>query len=338
MAYRFKLDEPLQKGFRRIARDQIEQALAELSPDEITPPGVHASRKALKRLRATIRLVAPAIGAKAARQHNAALRDAGRLLARQRDQTVTLETLAKLDAASDAEVSRTLAPLRAALAAQPPGLEGQLDASTRQRVRDALANEAKRLAKTKLKGRGFVALESGLEQSYRAGRRTLKKAYALPTHDTFHDLRKAVQWHWRQMSLLSRAWPEAFAVRVAAARELSQILGDDHDLALLEQTALTTGTIPEAALEPIRDLCRQRQAALRDAAHARAARLFAEPSGAFVRRMADYWQAGRRVKVWPEPRTAPGEGTPLAIVAAVSTPGLRRKRPVMPVATARLIR
>ena len=46
-------------------------------------------------------------------------------------------------------------------------------------------------------------------------------------------MRKAVQWHWRQMSLLGRAWPDEFAVRVTAARELSQMLGDDHDLAML---------------------------------------------------------------------------------------------------------
>ena len=32
------------------------------------------------------------------------------------------------------------------------------------------------------------------------------------------------------MSLLARAWPDEFAVRVSAARELSQMLGDDQGL------------------------------------------------------------------------------------------------------------
>ena len=65
----------------------------------------------------------------------------------------------------------------------------------------------------------------------------MKNAYDEPSDESFHTMRKAVQWHWRQMSLLARAWPDEFAVRVTAARELSQMLGDDHDLAMLIDVA-----------------------------------------------------------------------------------------------------
>ncbi len=327
MAYRFKLEESVNKGFKRIARDQIELALAALSATEIAPAGVHESRKALKRLRALIRLAAPAIGAKAARQHNVWLRDAGRMLSQQRDEAVTRETLAKLEAAGSADAVATLAPLRAVLDAALPDNGAGLDLETAGHARTSLAKEAKRLHKTKFKGRGFAALEKGLEASYRAGRRALEKAYGAQTDEAFHELRKTVQWHWRQMSLLSRAWPEVFLVRIAAARELSQILGDDHDLAMLEQAAVRCGTIDAAALDKIHLLRRDRQTVLREAARARADRLFAEPPRLFVRRMAAYWEAGSRIKPWPEPKAPAESGPGSGPVAVVSAPRLAAKTP-----------
>ena len=56
MPYRFKIDEPVEKGFRRIAREQLDVALAELAAPQVPPKGVHECRKALKRLRALVRL------------------------------------------------------------------------------------------------------------------------------------------------------------------------------------------------------------------------------------------------------------------------------------------
>lgn len=62
MPYRFKIDEPVEKGFRRIAREQVDAALQELAAPEVQPKGVHECRKSLKRLRALVRLAASALG------------------------------------------------------------------------------------------------------------------------------------------------------------------------------------------------------------------------------------------------------------------------------------
>ena len=56
MPYRFKIEEPVEKGFRRIAREQLDLALTELAAPQVLPKGVHECRKALKRLRALVRL------------------------------------------------------------------------------------------------------------------------------------------------------------------------------------------------------------------------------------------------------------------------------------------
>ena len=103
------------------------------------------------------------------------------------------------------------------------------------------------------------------------------------------------------MSLLSRAWPEAFEVRISAARELSQLLGDDHDLAMLEMSARKTQTLSAEQLATLIQLIEARQSELRQAVEFRAARLFAEAPSAFAKRIAQYWHYGRHVRPLTKP-------------------------------------
>lgn len=288
MPYRFKSDEPVEKGFRRIAGEQLDAALAELAGAEVGPANVHQCRKALKRLRALIRLAADAIGNGKARRRTKSLGDIAKLLSARRDQTVMLETIASLSEESP-EAAAALAPIKRDLAAHSGDRQHALDPEIAGRARMRLLREAKKLNRARLTKRGFAALAGGLKTSYRKGRKAAKYAYEEPTDENFHELRKAVQWHWRQMSLLARAWPDEFAVRVNAARELSQLLGDDHDLALLvaatAQRAITADE-KEAAVA----VCRRKQQLLRAEAEHRVKRLFAEKPRAFVARVEAYWR------------------------------------------------
>src|SRR6185437_13892719 len=74
----------------------------------------------------------------------------------------------------------------------------------------------------------------GLRQSYRGGRKALAKAFASGSAEDFHEWRKALQHHWRHMQLLTPCWPSELSARVEISRSLSQILGDDHDIAMLQ--------------------------------------------------------------------------------------------------------
>ena len=69
----------------------------------------------------------------------------------------------------------------------------------------------------------------GLEAAYRKARKAFHHSYKEPSDETFHAWRKKVQLHWRHMSLLSRGWPEAMSARAGEAKELSRLLGEDHD-------------------------------------------------------------------------------------------------------------
>jgi len=328
MPYRFKINEPVEKGFRRIAREQLDAALAELAGAEVGPGNVHQCRKALKRLRALVRLAARALGAGKARRRTKSLGKIASLLSARRDQTVMLETIGKLSDGS-LGAAEALMPLKRSLAAHAADERQLLDSDLAGRARMLLLREAKTFTHIAFKKRGFGALAGGLEASYRRGRKAAKYAYEEPTDENFHELRKAVQWHWRQMSLLARAWPDEFAVRVNAARELSQLLGDDHDLAVLIAATAQAGISAEEK-EAAATVCQRQQQILRASAELGVKRLFAEKPKAFVGRMEAYWRCGRsldpRLEVPPLVRQVPAVDQVVSKEAEVPA-SVKEKRP-----------
>lgn len=294
MAYRFKLEEPFAKGFRRIGLAQIERAGRELARGPERARAVHETRKALKRIRALLRLMRPALGGDAFRRENARLRDIARRLAGERECDVLVETIVKLEARPEAERCRkgwsVLKDEVAAARARAPHPSGEM---TTKEALTMLAQAKKDFARLEPRGKGFALIGKGLARAYRDGREAFAAAYEEPSDEAFHELRKAVQLHWRHMSLIARAWPELIEVRVAAARRLSQMLGDDHDLAVLVGFAerIAPDRLAPGDLTEIVRLARQRQRELREAARPLLAQLYAEGTRAFVARLAVYWAA-----------------------------------------------
>ena len=294
MSFRFKLGEPFEEGVRRIVVDQIARAQAQLGDKGYHAVAVHETRKGLKRLRALLRLIRPAIGEDAFRRENTQLRDIGLSLSGARDRHVLLETANKLE--GDAGMGRKglIGGLRACIAAA----NGEGLPLSMQQAQDRLAEANDRLAALHIEGSGFDIVGAGLELSYRKARRAFAHAYDRPTDEAFHEWRKGAQAHWRQMTLLARAWPEYVGARASEARTLSQLLGDDHDLAMLvafvHSEAATAISGEHSAL--IEKAARQRQAELREAARPRGDRLFAEPPKRLRRSVGAYWQAAAALK------------------------------------------
>ena len=104
MGYQFEQQESLAGGVRRIAGEQLSQAIRELKNAEQNPhQTIHEVRKHFKKLRGLIRLVRSGLGDNYARL-NLWYRDAGRRLSRVRDAESMLESLQKLkDRFSDPE-------------------------------------------------------------------------------------------------------------------------------------------------------------------------------------------------------------------------------------------
>ena len=68
MTYRFKLQEPIAEGVRRIGLEQIDIAAAKLASKDDIAAAIHDARRCLKRLRALLRLVRPGLAEAAYRR------------------------------------------------------------------------------------------------------------------------------------------------------------------------------------------------------------------------------------------------------------------------------
>jgi CHAD domain-containing protein len=283
-AYRLRHGEPLPDELRRAARGRIDHAIDELrgKTDSTPEEAVHEARKDMKKLRALLRLARGELGRETFARENACFRDAARELAGTRDSDVMLETLAALEL--------------------PPGVGWELrkaiqeelarraddDRKVAARAAVAVLKEArKRVDEWPLERDSFEALADGLERTYRRGRRALGAAREAPTAETLHEWRKRVKELWYHHTLLRELWPPVMRAVGDEAHQLSDRLGDDHDLVVL--AAWVRGH-----LEPdpeFSDAVIRRREALQGEAFALGSRLYAEKPSAYMRRMKELWEA-----------------------------------------------
>lgn len=314
MTYRFKLQEPIAEGVRRIGLEQIDIAATKLASKEDTAAAVHDARRCLKRLRAMLRLVRPGLAQSVYRREADRLIGIGRLLSGARDLYVMQQTLHKLETRFGKLSDGASVRVRKLVKDGGDGNSGRETDARRQALTQL------DLARRLFTGRAPDGLEfghaiEGLGISYRKARKAFRRAYKQPSDDSFHAWRKRVQQHWRHMALLSRGWPEAMSARASEAKELSRLLGEDHDYAVLlafarERSAPRLEPQDVAALLA---LCRRCQAQLRTEAKSRGERLFAERASDLKERVKLYWtSAAELAALTPsqEPATVNGARKP----------------------------
>lgn len=296
MRYRLKLREPVEKGVRRIGLGQIDQAAAALARED-RDTGIHEARKCFKRLRALLDMSRPALSDKVYRRENRRFRDLGRTLAGPRDIHVMCQTVERLQQQRDlSEAGSVPSALRAWLASwrAPTGLHA--DAGRIGEAQAALADARDAFTGLRVRCDGITPLVEGFRDIYAGGRKVMTLAYRDGVSDEpFHEWRKHVQRHWRQLQLLQNAWPEAIAPRIEVASELSDIIGADHDLAVLiafiRRNRAILGAREEVAV--VIRAAEAEQATLREAARPRGARLYALPPKAMAQMVEANWAVAR---------------------------------------------
>lgn len=291
-AYRLKSEEGVAEGLRRIASGRADEAVERLAriDDESLATAIHGARKDLKKLRAVLRLLRRELGRDAFRAENRLYREAGRLLSRSRDAEVKLATLRALrDRAGDELPAQTTLFWERVLEREREEISGagaRLDEATR-----LIGQGRDRIAGWELRIDGWELLKPGLTGSYRDGRRAMGRALAEPSAENVHRWRKRAKDHWYELRILREAWPLLLDATIAQAHELTELLGEHHDLALLGDDLRARGGLGER--EPIEAAIVKRQEALFEVAVVLGRRIYAEKPKAFRRRLGRYWLAWR---------------------------------------------
>ncbi len=292
-AYRLRPEEGTPEGLRRIALGRTERAVERLrgaATDEELAVAIHGARKDLKKLRALLRLVRAELGSEPFEAENRRFRDAGRLLASSRDAEVKLATLRALRERSgpdlpDAHAERWEAGLERERD-EAHALAGAPEAAAR-----AIETGAQRIPDWPLETGSWELLAPGLTRTYRDGRQAMKRALAKPSAGRVHRWRKRAKELRYQLQIVQDAWPPVLEATVGQARELGELLGDHHDLAILAEDLGSRGGFGDRG--PFETAIVARQDDLLAAAAEIGTRLYAEKPKAFRRRIKRYWRSWR---------------------------------------------
>jgi CHAD domain-containing protein len=289
--------EPPGEGWRRMALGQLDVAIealgggdAKASPEE----RVHEARKALKRLRSLLRLLRDELDEHTYERESALLRDAGRRLARARDAQVLLSTLEDLIARHPKKLAgrRGVLRLRARLQRERDGAaELALSDSATQGTLSGLRALRVRVGDWPLAEPGGIeAVEPALERLYDKGRKRMRRA-AKAKGET-RRVRTLHEWRKRVKDLRYAA--EMLGVKKLAKRadELGELLGEDHDLAVLAQrvrreakAGRSSGAAGRRARKLLLKSIAARRRKLRKRALREGKRLYARKPARFARRV-----------------------------------------------------
>jgi len=287
MAYRLNLAKKAPRTTRKALSERLAKAVGRAGrPD--SDEALHDARTDLKKSRSLLRLLRPGLKPQDYAEEMSALREIGQALSAARDADVLPATLATLRRRwPDAVPEPVYMSLEARIGDHAQGadagavLGGQVGA-----LREAQG----RVEAWDLRLRWDDVLDE-FTCTYRRGRRAMRRARREPTDENLHEWRKRVKDHHYHLRLLGAAWPGVLAAYAAESRRLADLLGDDHDLAVL--AAVLREGLPSRVDDPIHEehlellvtLTEDRRLDLQGEAWLLGARLYGEPPGALRHRI-----------------------------------------------------
>lgn len=290
MSYAIEPHEPPCAGLVRAIAGQVDRLRAGCEgAGEAPEVFVHKARVRIKRIRAALRLLRPALGRKVYVRQNEWWRDAARGLSRARDLSARVEALTAAGPEIEAEIGGAAARR----------LRWEIDRERRTFDASVAIGDAAGTFGAKLAAHGIGALPRpgrcdrgmlarGLARTYRKARDAMADARdagapetlpeALP--EAFHEWRKQTRHHALQLRLVRHVFP-AVAPRVAAARDLARLLGEARDIDVL------AASLPDGRASPVAAVLGRRRRALLDAACLAGAGLFERKPKRWVRSIVD---------------------------------------------------
>jgi CHAD domain-containing protein len=307
--YRLKPRHSIASEVRHIVDKQLGLAMRKLraTGDERSDNAVHQARRHIKKVRAVLRLVRPAIG-DAYYPANRRMRIAGRLLAPIADGRSAVDTVANLQRRYRTRLPRrTIASIRSVLLERADRIDRKAEIDrVLPRAVNILRLGRSRFVGLTLNARGFRAIAPGLERSVRRARTAMKCAIAHPTADAYHTWRRRVKDLWFQMRLLEGRCNDSLLNDQRGLEALDGCLGELHNVAILERILINEALISRSEAARCLRLLHRYQGHLRRRAATLGGLVTREKPRQFVRRIKHEWDsakaadpAAKRRGPWP---------------------------------------
>jgi hypothetical protein len=281
-------DQSAPDTVRRAALQHTAKAERALASSPLSDTDVHHARKEIKKARAALRLLRAALPEASYRREDAALRRAARVLDAARDARVLVRTLDSL-----CRRRRPLGRDKTVLALARSLRQRQAQAQRQLKSRRAILADARTMLRQvqlrgqrwRIDGHGWSSLGPAVRRIYRAGRHAARAARRHPDTLALHAWRKQVQYLWHALQMLRPLQARAHSKSGPRARRLSDYLGEEHDLALLQSTLAAQRRDKDPMNDPLPAAIEQRRRALRAKAMALGARLYASRPRAMAARL-----------------------------------------------------
>lgn len=300
MAYRFRSDETVEQGVRRIFREQIDGAVAAIDSNASDPgKAVHETRKHCKRIRALLRLVRPGFE-EVYQRENAWFRDAAATLSDIRDSDVLITTADAVIERAGGRISPDHAEaVREELRRRRSAIiKTCIDDESRLERHKAMISEARiRTDDWPHAFGGVGAAMAGMKKTYKRGRKGLKDSARGGGAEEYHDWRKRVKHHRHHMALLLDIHSAKLTKRWEISKALSDSLGEDHDLCVLRDALRADAASfgGDAAADAFSKVIEKRVGKLRKHSLRLGDELFDEKPGKLAKSL------GKRWKKWMHP-------------------------------------
>jgi CHAD domain-containing protein len=225
---------------------------------------------------------------------NAHFRDAARILSEARDAATLIESLDALvrrfpDERDQMSQLRVLLVERLDQVTASPAVGERLD-----RFRSSMREARVRIVDWSMNDDDpIAALGTGFKNTYGRARKAMLVARAEPTNEHVHEWRKQVKYHRYHVALLKDIWPPVLKGRRSAVKELTDLIGDDHDLAVLAETLNeeTQRFRSREIVERFSDLCDARRRELQVWAFLEGRKLFTDKPKDWKHRVERWWRA-----------------------------------------------
>jgi CHAD domain-containing protein len=289
-------DEPLRTGLLRVADNLVKNAVERVrNPTSDRVEDLHFVRVTIKRLRAILRLIRPAIKKRAFDRENVRLRTAARRLSIARDADVAGQTLATLPFAKQSEMDSAAV----ALAGFRKNGAPEADMSKTMKVTALDLDQTRRnLHRLRISRHEWKAIEPGVRKVYRQCRKRMKRALGHGDDDAYHKWRIRIKSLYYELQMLQSVWPARLTKMVAGLNKLQDQIGADHDLVVLKRSLYRSpdrfggSESVERVLRSVNDKRRK----LRRTTDPLGKAIFDRTPRSFVRELGQHWNNWRKIR------------------------------------------
>ncbi|MBL6445840.1 CHAD domain-containing protein [Fulvivirga sp. 29W222] len=239
MSLQLKRSEDFSTGITRLVKEQVQRAYNMLNSTQSSDRHeiIHELRKTFKILRAIFRLIKDEIGKSEYKKENIFYRDLGRQISEIRDKTAVIETMEQLQSQYSKEFSTDLfgPPIKYQLQERRKLENNYVKNNIPGYLKSQIDNKLKEGHRWNLSVKAFDQIAPSLKRVYKKGQISLKIAKASRATEDLHEWRKRVKYLRYQIDTLSRIWPGIMGSLEDELHDLSNLLGFDHDLSIVQK-------------------------------------------------------------------------------------------------------